>query len=187
MAFSGGSQHAISTAATHPNRVRRVDIVSGAIPPRLSDETPTTQRVLATLATRAPLLLRSLFRGQSWLAGRRDAGSIVSLYRTDGAEPQLTDEEAELIKADFLEAFSNSRRGAVTELRNAATEWKIDFETLDLPITLWHGQCDTNIPIANARRFETILPKGALKVSEQADHLGMLLKSVPQILETAGQ
>lgn len=187
LAFSGGSQPAISTAVTHSDRVRNVDIVSGSTPPSVSDETPGTQRLLATLATRTPLLLRSLFRGQAWLAERRDPAFVVSLYRTADSEPPLTDDEAALIKADFIEAVANSRRGAVTELRNAATEWGIDFETLTVSVTLWHGHRDTNVPIADVRRFERTVPNGTLTASEQADHLGMLLESVPQILETAGQ
>ena len=54
LAFSGGSPQAIATAATHNDRVDRVETVSGATPPSVSENAPTVQQVLATLATRTP-------------------------------------------------------------------------------------------------------------------------------------
>ena len=185
VAFSGGSQHAVATAATHGDRVSTVDIVSGATPPGASEATPTLQRVLGALATRASPLLRGLFRGQAWLAARRDPSLVVSQYRADDPEPPLDDEMAAIVKADFLEAFATSRRGAVTEFRNTATDWGVDFDTVDVPITLWHGEGDTNVPIADARRFEAALPEATLRVNEDADHLGTLVESMPDILERA--
>jgi pimeloyl-ACP methyl ester carboxylesterase len=186
VAFSGGSQHAVATAATHGDRVSTVDIVSGATPPGVSEDTPTLQRVLGALATRASPLLRGLFRGQAWLAARRDPSLVVSQYRADDPAIPLDDEMAAIVKADFLEAFATSRRGAVTEFRNTETDWGVDFDTLDVPITLWHGGDDTNVPIADARRFETALPEATLRVNEDADHLGTLVESMPDILERAG-
>ena len=183
IAFSGGSQHAVATAATHGDRIAEVHLVSGATPPCVSDETPAVQRVLGTLATRASPVLRGLFRGQAWLAARRDPSFIVSQYRTDDPAPPLSDEAAPIVKADFLEAFATSRHGAVTEFRNTTTDWHIDFGTLEVPIHVWHGDRDTNVPIADVRRFETALSNSTLTVIEDADHLGTLLESVPNIFE----
>ena len=183
IAFSGGSQHAVATAATHGDRIAEVHLISGATPPCVSDETPAVQRVLGTLATRVSPVLRGLFRGQAWLAARCDPSFIVSQYRTDDSDPPLPDEGAAIVKADFLEAFATSRRGAVTEFRNTTTDWRIDFSTLEVPIRLWHGDHDTNVSIADVRRFETALSNSTLTVTEDADHLGTLLESVPNIFE----
>jgi len=187
VAFSGGSQPAVATAATHGDRVSAVDIVSGATPPSVSEATPTLQRVLGTLATRAAPLLRGLFRGQAWLAARRDPSLVVSQYRADDPDTPLDDEMAAVVKADFVEAFANSRLGVVTEFRNGATDWNIDFSTVEEPITLWHGDKDTNVPLSDARRFVSVLPTATLTVNTAADHLGTLVESVPNILERVGE
>ncbi|TQQ80084.1 alpha/beta fold hydrolase [Halonotius roseus] len=185
LAFSGGSPQAIATAATHGGRVDRVKIVSGATPPSVSEDTPTVQQVLATLATRTPSLLGGLLRGQAWLAERLDPEIVVSQYRADEPAEPLSDETAELIKADFLEAISHSRRGTVTELRANAGVWGIDFDQLATPVELRHGGRDTNVPLADARRFASTLPDSDLTVYDDADHLGALLRSVPEIFEKA--
>jgi len=186
IAFSGGSQHALAAAVTHHDRVSQLDIVSGATPPSISDETPAVQRVLGGLATWTPLVLRSLLRGQAWLAVRRAPSFVVSQYRTDDPNTQTDDEVADTVKADFVEALSNSRRGAVTEFRNTASEWNIDFSLLETPIHFWHGETDTNVPIADVRRFDAAVPDSTLTVRAHADHLQTLTESMPHILDRMG-
>jgi pimeloyl-ACP methyl ester carboxylesterase len=183
LAFSGGCPQAIATAATHADRVDSVELVSGATPPSVSENTPTVQQVLATLATRTPSLLGGLLRGQAWLAERLDPELVVAQYRADDPTEPLSDSTAELIKADFIEAVSRSRRGTVTELRANATPWGIDFGQLATPIKIRHGERDTNVPVGDARRFASTLPDSDLTVYENADHLGTLLRSVPDIFE----
>ncbi|RJX44891.1 alpha/beta hydrolase [Halonotius aquaticus] len=186
LAFSGGSQHAIATAATDDDRVARVDIVSGATPPAASDATPAMQRALGMLATHTPTVLRGLFRGQAWMANRRDPSFVVSQYRGADPDTPIDEQVAAVVKADFLEAVANSRQGVVTEFRNTATEWEIEFSALDVPIVIWHGDNDTNVPIENAQQFaeET---NGALRVTENGDHLQTLVESVPTICEAWGK
>jgi len=111
---------------------------------------------------------------------------VVSQYRAPDPEPPLADGTARVVSADFAEAFATSRRGVVTEFRNTATDWGVDFDTLDVPVTLWHGEGDTNVPTADVRRFEAALPEATLTVETDADHLGTLVESMPEILERAG-
>lgn len=183
LAFSGGSQHAIATAATDSDRITNVDIVSGATPPAVSDSTPPLQRVLGTLATRAPLVLRGLFRGQAWVAERREPSFVVSQYRADDSNTSIDDQVAMTVKTDFLEAVSNSRHGVVTEFQNTASDWGIDFSTLNVPVTFWHGSNDTNVPLENVRRFNRAVPNGTLRVNKTADHIQTLVESVPAIFD----
>lgn len=181
LAFSGGCPQAIATAAAHGDRVDRVEVVSGATPPSVSEETPTALQVLGTLATRTPSILGGLLRGQAWLAKRLDPSIVVSQYRADEPSEPIADETAELIKEDFIEAVSRSRRGTVSELRANAAPWGIEFDQLATPVELRHGGRDTNVPLTDARRFAAILPESDLTVYEDADHLGTLLRSVPEI------
>lgn len=181
VAFSGGSPYALA-AATRTDRFDWIDIVAGATPPDVGEETPAVQRLLARMATKTPCLLRGLFRGQAWLADRLDPSFVVAQYTTDDGEPVSRD-AAEIVKADFVEAFARHRHGAVTEFRNAATEWDIDFDEIDTEVCLWHGENDTNVPIDGVRRLESEIPTARLRVLDDADHLRTLLRSVPQILE----
>ena len=183
LAFSGGCPQAIAAAATHGDRVDRVEIISGATPPSVSEETPAIQQVLATLATRVPPVLGGLLRGQAWLAGRLAPEVVVAQYRADDPDEPIPEATAELIKADFIEAVSQSRRGAITELRTNAAAWGVDFERIDTLVEFRHGGRDTNVPLGDARRFAAALPDSDLTVYEDADHLETLLRGVPDIFE----
>mgnify|MGYP006283328723 CR=1 FL=1 len=183
IAFSGGSSYALSFAATQPDRVDRVDIVSGATPPDVSDGTPAIQRLLAGLATTAPLVLRGLFRGQAWFANHLDPSFVVAQYTAEANAETVPDDAAEIVKEDFVEAFARHRRGAVTEFRDTATDWGIDFGEIRSTVELWHGEIDTNVPIAGVRRLKRKIPTAEVRVRDDADHLQTLLRSIPDVLE----
>ena len=185
VAFSGGSAHALATAASHPNRFDRVDVVAGATPPSVDAETPTPQRVLSGLATRVPRGLGALLRGQAFLAARLDPSFVVAQYSND---PDSVPEEVQsLVKADFLEAFAESRSGAVTELRNTASEWDVAFGDIDADVRLWHGEQDTNVPVAGARQLRERIPGAELQLLEDADHLQTLCRATPDALAAQGE
>lgn len=181
VAFSGGAPSALATAATRPDRVERVDIVSGATPPDVGGETPAVQQFLARLATTTPAVLRGLLRGQAWVADRLGPSVVVSQY-TENAE-SIPDAEAEVVRADFVEAFARSRRGAATEFRNAATDWGVRFEEITTPVNFWHGENDANVPIDGVRRLEERIPNARLRVLDDADHLETLLRCIPDVIE----
>ncbi|NHN57996.1 MULTISPECIES: alpha/beta fold hydrolase [Halorussus] len=186
VAFSGGAPYALAAAATLADRIERVDIAAGATPPAVSEETPGIQRLLAGLATTTPSLLRGLFRGQAWLADRLDPSFVVAQYTAEDGAESVPDEAAEIVREDFVEAFARHRRGAVTEFRNATTDWGIDFDGIDAPVRLWHGENDANVPLADVRRLEAEIPTARLRVLDGADHVGALLRSRRDVLASHG-
>ncbi|QCC47968.1 alpha/beta fold hydrolase [Halobellus limi] len=182
VAFSGGAPYALAAAATRSDRIDRVDLVSGAVPPEMTEEPPAIQRLLRGMAAATPRLLRGLFRGQAWLARHREPSFVVSQYTAGDATEGIPERAAEVVRADFVEALSRSRRGVVTEFRHAGGDWNVPFDEIDADVCLWHGALDTNVPIAGARRLESALPTATLRVLDDADHLRTLLESVPEIL-----
>ena len=180
VAFSGGAPYALSTAAMPGDRVTGVDLIAGATPPAFTDDTPAVQRLLTGLASATPSVLGALFRGQAWVADRADPSFVVGQYAADAAA--VPSDAVATVKADFLEAFDRHRSGAVTEFRDAGTDWGIDLDAVDVPVRLWHGTADTNVPIAGAERLAETLPTADLRTLDGADHLGTLLRAAPEAL-----
>lgn len=183
--FSGGGPHALAVAATHRERVKEIDIVSGTAPPSVGAPAPTVQRLLGALGQRAPLLLRGVFRGQAWLATYAPSSFVVSQYTT-GGQPEIPEAAADLVKRDFITAFETYRDGAATEFSLLSREWDFHAANIDRPVHLWHGTRDTNVPIDDARQMRDRLPNSQLTVFEEADHLRTLLQSRSRILERYG-
>ena len=182
IAFSGGAPHALATAARCPDIVHRVDLVAGATPPDVTAEQPMAQRVLTGLATRAPTLLEGLFRGQAWLARHLDPSFVVAQYTANDVDDPLPDGVAGTVEADFLAAVADDGTGVVAELRATATDWEIDFESVETDVCFWHGTNDTNVPIQGVRAFAQRLPTASLETLDGAGHLRTLLRSVPEAL-----
>ncbi|MFC6976545.1 alpha/beta fold hydrolase [Halomicroarcula sp. GCM10025709] len=86
LGFSGGGPHALALAATRPDRIEGVAVVSGAVPPQFEDRTPPVQRLFGSLGTHAGWLLGGLFAATGALARRlpRRSSSRSTRPRTGG-------------------------------------------------------------------------------------------------------
>jgi len=180
--FSGGAPHALAVAATHGDRVTAVDVVSGATPPSVPAPTPPTQRLLGRLASATPRLLSGLLRAQAWLA-TRSPDVVVSQYTTEAGRASLPDAVDALVARDFADALSRTRRGAITELRLLAAPWSIPLTSVVVPVRLWHGADDENVPVDGVRTLRDRLPDAECTVFEAADHLTTLWRSRGSVVE----
>lgn len=181
--FSAGGPHALAFAATRPDSVTSVDVVAGAPPPSLVDSAPRTQRLLSGLAQSFPRLLRGLVRGQAWLVDRASPSLVVSQYATDEGRRAIPPEMAAVVKRDFLAAVGEQRSGMVTEARLLAREWDVSLDDVRSAVRLWHGEADTNVPVAGARNLAETLPRSALTVFDGADHLNAFRRSQTRVLD----
>ncbi|ESP87192.1 alpha/beta fold hydrolase [Candidatus Halobonum tyrrellensis] len=184
--FSGGGPHALALAATRRDLVDGVDVVAGAVPPSLRSTRPLAVRLAETLAATTPRLLAGAARGGGRVAKRAPASFVVSQYTTPEGRAAVSDRVAELARREFVEAFAHTARGFVTETRLLAQEWTVDPADVDRRVRLWHGADDANVPVADARRLADRLPDGRLTVVDGADHLGALLRQVPELLGRYG-
>lgn len=134
-------------------------------------ETVGTQRYLAMLARRSPRLLRDLFRVQVWVADRYPT-RVISQFTTDPND--VPDADVQLVARDFVEAVGNGASGGVTESLLLVEPWEFDLAEIDIPIQLWHGENDINVPVDGVRELHTSLPDTELTVRD-TDHLTTLL------------
>ncbi|WP_135854284.1 alpha/beta fold hydrolase [Halorussus salinus] len=180
VAFSGGAAHALAVGATCDELVREIDLVSGAAPPSLADETPAAIRLLGTLAERTPRAFRGLVGVQTWVAERGPSSVVVGQYTADTDE--VPDEEAAVVRRDFVRALGDRCEGMRTESAQAVEEWDFSLADVTVPVRLWHGARDENVPVAGARRLGERLPDAETTVFEDEDHLTTLLRSRSEVL-----
>ena len=173
LAFSGGTAHALATAAADPSRFGEVTVVSGAAPPAHVDALPTVQRVLGRLATHTPRLLGGLLRAQAWAAERRDPEFVAAQYTTDGTD-HLPADVLDATRRDFLRALSGGAAGLVRESAQAVREWPLDLQDVTADVRWLHGGDDANAPLDAARSVVDTLPHATLDVLD-TDHLGAVV------------
>lgn len=184
VAFSGGAADALALGSERPDLVDRIDLVSGAAPPSVAAATPRLQGLLGRLAATTPRLLGVALRAQVRLAERSGPSAVLGQYTDDPGD--VPAETAELVRADFLEALSRSRNGAVTELDWVGEGWDISPADVAVPVHLWHGSDDANVPVEDAERLRDRLPDADLAVRD-GDHLTTLLGARRRLFDTAPQ
>lgn len=183
VAFSGGTPHALAAAASDPDRVTRVDIVSGATPPAVSGEQPFAQRALQALAARTPRLLAALFRGQAWAARRHSPEIVAGQYTETDPSEGFSSETVELVADDFVEAVNGPGAATTRELAQNATSWEFDYAAIATDVSFWHGKRDTNVPLAGVEALAEAVPGADLTVLEDADHLTALRDAATDVLD----
>lgn len=179
---SGGGPHAAVCGALLPDRVTAVAIISGVAPlDQAGSEAGMTGTdvALLRLARVHPLLTRPFFEAMAVLSRRwpeRALGMLADqlgpvdaqlLARTDVRDSMLAD----------LRATSWSAGAAMAQDYGLfAHDWGFRLEDLSVPVLVWHGTEDRDVPLAQARRLASAIPGAVLH--ERADYGHLLVVAV---------
>jgi pimeloyl-ACP methyl ester carboxylesterase len=177
--YSGGGPHALAVAHVLPDRVVAAGcIASGG---RFDDPQSLvglnrTNRLLRRLSRSAPALLKVVASGNA----RSTLKDPAKAYDLAAKDPGLAsaDREAmaqarprELFIAHAAEAFRQGSSGVVQEIRLCFGPWDFDIAQIKVPVHVWHGEDDTYVPVAMARRIAEQIPGAALTVYPKEGHL----------------
>jgi pimeloyl-ACP methyl ester carboxylesterase len=133
-------------------------------------------RLIFTLARKAPALLRPVFAQHAY-GMKRHPAKVLESAAHDSSLPEA-DREAlasprlrELIMTAAPEAFRQGVRGVVHEARICAQPWGFDPAAIKPPVCIWHGDEDTNVPVAMARHLAARIPDSSLTIYRGEGHL----------------
>jgi pimeloyl-ACP methyl ester carboxylesterase len=180
--FSGGGPHALAVAHGLPDRVIAVGSIAGAGPidtryaRRALKHANPANRLIFTLARTAPGLLSPVIALHAHGMKRhpvkvvRSSARATSLPEADRLA--MTDPELqERIVAAAPEAFRQGIRGVVYEVGISAQPWGFDLAAIKPPVHIWHGDQDSNAPVAMARHLAGQIPGSRLIIYPGEGHL----------------
>jgi pimeloyl-ACP methyl ester carboxylesterase len=164
MGVSGGGQYAAACAHDLADRLTAVAIVSGLAP---SDAPGVTKgmgigRHFFRLARWAPWLVERLMapmRAQVQSNPEQVMRQVISLF----AKPDQEVMNARpWLQQAFLrslgEVYRQGVRGVVHDMAVCARPWGFRLEDLRLPVDVWQGEADTNVPPAMGRYLAQAIP-----------------------------
>jgi pimeloyl-ACP methyl ester carboxylesterase len=166
LGFSGGGPYALAAAHGLPDRVLASAVVSGGGPVESKDSLAGMNRVnrlIFGLARVAPATLRPLVALQARGMKRRPE-KILDQAAHDKHLPQADREVfadprvRELMITAGPEAFRQGGRAVVQEVSLIARPWGFDPATIKPPVLIWHGEADTNVPVALAQAVAGRIP-----------------------------
>ncbi|NJC96002.1 MAG: alpha/beta hydrolase [Anaerolineales bacterium] len=192
LSYSLGGPYGFACAFAIPQRLHKVGIVSGAAlftEPELVKDINEGTRNFLTLPREKPFLAQ-LFIGMMLgvmprLAPNRfvaQAGSFLpqadsSLLATNPA-----------LQKGFIhtvrEATRQGTRGAFHESLLSVTDYGFRLQEIQMPVRLWHGEDDQNIPVAMARYAAAALPKCEAKFYPNEGHLSLFKRHAEEIIKS---
>lgn len=152
LGLSGGGPHAAACAALLDGRVTAAAIVSGVGPlfdPAAAEGMMRSNKIFAALARRRSPLLRAIVSGQSALVRRSPSRALdlmaKQLPSADAALLARPDVRA-MFDLEIRRAPATSSRAMVQDFELFATAWGFDLSAIRVPVHLWQGDADVNVP-----------------------------------------
>jgi pimeloyl-ACP methyl ester carboxylesterase len=177
---SGGGPYVAACAWRLAGRLTHAAIVSGMGPlddPALAIALSRGYRAGLAVIGRLPAAAR-FGLGLGALGLRRAPGCVLasvaaSLPQVDRAIFRRPRVRA-LLLDDAREALRQGTRGAAHELMLLSRPWDVPLDQIRMPVRLWHGEADAQVPVAIARHLAAALPDCHASFMPDAGHLWVL-------------
>jgi pimeloyl-ACP methyl ester carboxylesterase len=187
---SGGGPHAAVCGAVFGERLLGCCIVSGIGPIHeraALQGMMASNRLLGRVAQRAPALLRIPMGLQVALMRRWPERALRWLgSQIPEADRRLLErpEVRALFFEDFRRASATAARAAAQDFQVFARPWGFRLEEIEVPVHLWQGDLDRNVPAAHAELQAERIPKAILHRFPGEGHL-LFVDRVDEILIAA--
>jgi pimeloyl-ACP methyl ester carboxylesterase len=187
MGNSGGGPYVAACAAKIPERLSSAVIVSGGWRmdwPEARRGLPFPNRLTLALARRAPPVLRLLLGLMGGVAQGEREKELAQLKKRVPPEDYAAFAEPGRLEGfgqTMREALRQGAKGAAWDLGLYVRDFGFGLDEVRMPLTLFHGERDTNAPIAMVRRAMAQLPTARLVTFENEAHLSTLCNHMPEI------
>lgn len=185
---SGGAPYAAACGALLPSRVRVVGVVGGVAPADAPDFWSSMSgplRLMFRLGRTAPALLRLLFR-LNLRAVRRGGPQAGERMARWAPEPDRILLQRAEISGGFMACFEEACRqgpaGPAEDMSLIARPWGFDLDAVKVPVLLWHGELDRNVPVAAGRYLASVFPNCRATFYPDEAHLSVPLNHQEEIL-----
>jgi pimeloyl-ACP methyl ester carboxylesterase len=176
LGVAAGAAYALACAWKLPDRLTATLLASPVVALSMSDRPPgepLLARIVSESAVKAPWTIRVAMTGLELMARRspeqavdRMAASAGDADRDAFARPEVRT----MLAASLAETFRSGARGAARDLRLATADWGVPFADVVAPVTIWHGDADTEVPDDTVRRLAAALPHGEVRPVPGAGH-----------------
>ena len=186
---SGGGPHAAVCARLLGERVAAAAIVSGVGPmgdPGFDVGMVGFNRGLTFLAQQAPPVLRPLFSLQEF-AIRRWPEAALRAAAKQFPPPDIALLERPDVRSAFFDdahhASATTAQAASQDFVLFARDWGFRLEDITVPVHLWHGDADRNVPIGQGRFMAERIPGAVFHECPGEGHL-LYVNHLEEILLT---
>ncbi len=188
---SGGGPHAAVCARFLPERVTAAALVSGVGPmadPEFAVGMVGFNKAATALAQRAPFVLPPFFAMQGfWM--RRWPDAALRAMSSQLPEPDVEVLARPDVRAVFLQDVRSPSATAASATAQDfvlfARGWGFRLRDISVPVHVWHGDLDKNVPFAHGTFVAEHIPGAELHACPGEGHL-LVVNHLEEILRTVG-
>ncbi|WP_306358580.1 MULTISPECIES: alpha/beta fold hydrolase [unclassified Nocardia] len=190
---SGGGPYAMAAAARLPDRVSKAIVVSSPAPfekavgGKGAGEVKQAGGLL--ILRRFPWLARPAAARMAQVV-RKPRGLDAMIARMGAADRDRIAGDDWLkgrLAANITTAFETGTRGVAVDFQLLfARPWGFDPADITVPVHLWHGSADGNVPVGDGRRLADMIPDSTFDEIENAGHL-LFVDHAHAILRAVGR
>jgi pimeloyl-ACP methyl ester carboxylesterase len=177
MGISGGGPHSAVCAALLGDRVTAAAIVSGVGPlsdPRAVDGMMRANQFLSALARRRSRIIRVVFNVQVGLM-RRWPSRAMDVLKSQLPPPDVAvisrPEIQTVFEDDARRSSPTAGRAAAQDFELFASDWGFDLGAITIPVHIWQGDADRNVPAQHAKLQHDAIPGSILHECPGEGHL----------------
>jgi pimeloyl-ACP methyl ester carboxylesterase len=197
LGVSGGGPYALACLRAIPKeRLLGVAVASGICPLKFGTAgMPVPTRFLFWAAPWATGLTSFFFDNAMGKAARNDDPKVLEdlmsneLFKRHPDDILAVKDPANwpIFVAMTRGSFAKSGEGASWEAKLYGTEWNFELDHLQvgengIPLTLWHGTGDMNVPVSMARKAKEMIPGSVLRLKGGDGHLNYVFRDADEIL-----
>jgi pimeloyl-ACP methyl ester carboxylesterase len=177
MGISGGGPHSAVCAALLADRVDSAAIVSGVGPladARAIEGMMRSNQIFTALARRRSRVLHVVFKLQVAVLRRWPSRALdLMVKQLPPADVAILSrpEVRELFARDAVRSSLTAGAAAVQDFELFATDWDFDLSTIQIPVHIWQGDADRNVPPHHARLLHDAIPGSVLHEFPGEGHL----------------
>lgn len=175
---SGGGPHVLALTHDLGDRVKLAVVLSGlgeASDPAVRKGMTVANRSMLFMAKRAPWAVRGAMAAMKVAFFRRKSTFLAMMIKQQ-PEPDkvILRTRPDAVDALFAGTTGGLRQGAkaaAMEFTMFVQPWHFALEDITVPVEIWHGTVDPNVPIRLAREMASRLPNCTTHFIEGGGHL----------------
>lgn len=183
--YSGGGPYALACAAALSDRVSRVAVVAGVGPADAPGQKNSPGWIYSRVSGRLSSGLMRATAIAAKVTPDRLALSVARIALPTADRKALADARVgEGLVATWREAFRSGHVGAVQDAAIYAVPWGFSLADVSVPVVLWHGTDDVNVPVSVGEFVGSAIPGCRVELVPGEAHISIWVNRGRDILSS---
>ncbi|GAA5482703.1 alpha/beta fold hydrolase [Haloferula sargassicola] len=190
LGISGGGPYTLATCAKLGGRVEKAAMICGA-PPLAKKEDRAhmhwAYRSLAGMKSARRHALPAIIPLSRWMIGRGAHKAPMSWMLKSvppvDREALFTGSGWDMVTRSYLEAIRHGRDGMLADGELYLEPWDFQPEAIRVPMRIWHGMADANLPCEVAKKLAARIPTAEGHWIEGEGHYSIALRYAAAALD----